>query len=71
MITQEELQKLRDMLPYDYAEIIEHRTGFSKSSIYKNLAGERYNQKIIDAAIILAKEIEADKQKAKAEIANL
>ncbi len=56
MINIEDLKKLRDLLPKDFAVQIETTTGFSPSTIYKVIAGERSNPKIIDAAIVLAKE---------------
>jgi hypothetical protein len=56
MINIEELKKLRESLPKDFASQIESKTGLSPSTIYKVIAGERNNTKIIDAAIDLAKE---------------
>ena len=56
MINIEDLKKLRDLLPKDFAVQIETTTGFSPSTIYKVLNGKRNNNEIIDAAISLAKE---------------
>ena len=66
MINIEDLKKLRELLPKDFAAQIESKTGLSPSTIYKVIAGERNNSKIIDAAIVLAKE-----QKTKLELQKL
>ena len=52
----ENLKKLRESLPKDYAALIESKTKLSQSTIYKVMAGQRKNAAIINAAIEIANE---------------
>lgn len=58
-MTKSELRKLRKKLPKDYRSRIAEKTGLSSDYVYRVLIGERQNEKIIDAAIVLAEKHQA------------
>jgi len=55
-MTTAELEKLKLALPSGYIDVLNERTGFSRSYVCQVINGERNNFEIIDAAIQLAKE---------------
>lgn len=71
MITSSDLKKLRDSLPSNYAELLEKKIGFSKSTIYSVMNGVRNNMEIIDAAIELARDTKEKLESQKKAIENL
>lgn len=71
MINASDLKKLRDSLPSNYAELLENKTEFSKSTIYSVMNGVRNNSVIIDAAIDLARDTKEKLESQKEAIENL
>ena len=53
-MTKQDLNVLRDKLPRGYMKKIKEKTKFSEATIWKVLAGDFYNQTIIDCAIEMA-----------------
>lgn len=70
-ISKSELRKLRKKLPANYAQQIKDSTGLSLSLIYKVIAGQRYNQAIIEAAYQVANELKMSIESTREKIANL
>lgn len=66
-----DLQKIKQWLPRGYAKRIFKETGISFMTIYSTINGKTHNQKVIDAAIAIAKEEKEKAEKAKNEIAAL
>lgn len=66
-----ELQKIKQWLPRGYGRRIFDETGISFMTIYATMNGKTHNQKVIDAAIAIAKEEKEKAEKAKNEIAAL
>lgn len=56
IMTKENLKTLRERLPKGYAQTLSESLNLSKRAIYAVMHGERNNQKIIDAASLLADE---------------
>lgn len=71
MITKKELTKLRNSLPERYVRKISETTGYVATYVWQVLNGHRWNEKIIDAAIELAKQTKEKLETAKNDIANL
>lgn len=71
MITKKELSKLRKSLPKGAIKIISINTGYVTTYVWQVLNEQRWNQKIIDAAIELAKQTKEKIETAKNDIANL
>lgn len=57
-----ELKKLKKSLPKNHLDVLSKNSGFSKTYVWQVLAGERNNNDIIDAAILLANQ---EKEQAK------
>jgi len=71
MMTNKQLQKLRDKLPQNYREILSKNLELHPNTIYQVLKGRFYNQKVIDGAISLAEKTEQDKKEAIEKLKNL
>ncbi|MCT4636211.1 MAG: hypothetical protein N4A72_00750 [Bacteroidales bacterium] len=56
MITKDELQKLRDELPYGWTSIIAKKTGFTRAFVSQVLRNKSFNAKVINEAIKLRDE---------------
>lgn len=67
----EDLQKIKQWLPRGYGRRIFDETGITFTTIYATMNGKTNNQKVIDLAIIIAKEEKEKAEKAKNEIAAL
>lgn len=67
----EELQKIKQWLPRGYGRRIYNETGISFMTIYATMNGKTHNQKVIDVAIVIAKEEKERTEKARNEIATL
>lgn len=71
MMTKASLQKLKDILPRGSVKIIAEKSDVSLSTVRKVLSGERRNQKVLEEAIMLAKETQEKESSLNNEIQNL
>lgn len=70
-MNKEELQKIKQWLPRGYARQIFNETGLSFMTIYSTMNGKINNQRVIDAAIQIAKEEKDKAEKAKELVSTL
>ncbi len=63
-----DLKKLRKILPWGYGEKLSKITGFSSSYCRSIIAGVRYNQEVLEAAINLAAEYKNKHQSIQANV---
>lgn len=67
----EELEKIKQWLPRGYARRIFTETGISFMTIYATMNGKSNNKRVLNAAIVIAKEEKVKAEKAKSEVSTL
>lgn len=63
-----QLQKLRKGLPTYFYDTLQERTGRPRMAIYDALHGKKFDKDILNEAIKLKKEVEAEEEQAKEEL---
>lgn len=71
MITDQELKKIRELMPPKAFDEIAAETGFSKSYVYKVLSGTKYNLTVISLASKMANHLKLELAELKEKINQL